>query len=252
MPQDAQASGDEFFIGGLQVDHEVAIGLAEAHHASRRQHVEHHLGRRAGFHARRTCQYFGADDDRDRKIGMPADRRVAIAGQCDCRRPLRARMIERTDDVWRTAAGGNTNDDVARREFDRVEVVGTLPGRVFGAFDGRRQRRFATRDEPDHQARIGIERRRALGRIQNPEPTRSACTHVDQAAARAEFRRDQVDRRGDGIRLQRDRRRYFFILAIDQPDEVDRSQAVQVFRRRIPGLGCRYLTHDFLEITFFR
>ena len=37
---------------GLNVHHQVAVSLADADHGAGGEHVEHHLGRRAGFQTR--------------------------------------------------------------------------------------------------------------------------------------------------------------------------------------------------------
>ena len=53
---------------GLDVDHQVAVGLADAHHRDGGQHVQHHLGRGAGLQPGRPGEHFGADAGRDDQV----------------------------------------------------------------------------------------------------------------------------------------------------------------------------------------
>ena len=82
LRDDAVDARSELVVRRDDVDHEVAVGLPEADHRDRRDHVEDELLRRARLEPRRACDHLGPDDDRDLVIGRagraptPARRRA--------------------------------------------------------------------------------------------------------------------------------------------------------------------------------
>ena len=71
----------QLLVGHADVDHQVAVGLAEPDHRQRREHVQHELLRRAGLQPRRAGDELGADEHLDRVL----DRRAELASR-RCRR----------------------------------------------------------------------------------------------------------------------------------------------------------------------
>ena len=66
---DALGSVDEFGVGGLEVDHEVAVDGSGFDHDAGGEHVEDELGGGAGFEARAAGEDFGAGDRGDGDVG---------------------------------------------------------------------------------------------------------------------------------------------------------------------------------------
>ncbi len=77
---DALGSVDKFGVGGLDVDHEVAVDGSGFDHDAGGEHVEDELGGGAGFEASAAGEDFGASDGGDRYVGERSHLRVGDAG----------------------------------------------------------------------------------------------------------------------------------------------------------------------------
>ena len=105
-----------FGVRRLQIDHQVAVRLAEQHHRAGREHVEHELGRGAGLEARRAADDFRPDDGRDHQVGRVGKCRAVVAGQADGEGADLAGVLQAADDIRRSPAGGDADQHVARAE----------------------------------------------------------------------------------------------------------------------------------------
>ena len=77
---------------------------------------------------------------------------------------------------------------------------------VFGPFYRLRQRRQPAGNQAEHLARLGVERWRTLGGVEDSEPPGRASANVDEPAAAAQLVGDDLDGSGDGLLLRRDGR----------------------------------------------
>ena len=80
---DAARAIARFFGARVEVDHQVAVGLANPHHRRGRQHVEDELRGGSGLQARRAGDHFRADGRRDREIDERLQLGSRIAGDED-------------------------------------------------------------------------------------------------------------------------------------------------------------------------
>ena len=129
---DALSAIDELGVGGLEVDHEVAVdGSGFDHHAGG-DHVEDELGGRASFHARAAGDDFGAGDRGDGDVRGGGNGRVGDAGEGDGESSEGIGVSEGPKDVGRTAAGGDAYEYVLAGEACSCEIGCALFGGVFG------------------------------------------------------------------------------------------------------------------------
>ena len=80
---DALGAVDQLGVGGLHVDHEVAVDGSGFDHDSGGEHVEDELGCGAGFHASAAGDDFGAGERGDGDVGDCGHGGVGDAGECD-------------------------------------------------------------------------------------------------------------------------------------------------------------------------
>ena len=102
---DAADARAQLLVRRGDVDHEVAVRLAEPDHRDRREHVEDELLRRPGLEPRRAGEELGADDDDDRMLG---DRLELGARRPRRRRPWRARCGRSLERARRRRACGRS------------------------------------------------------------------------------------------------------------------------------------------------
>ena len=100
---DADGALLELLVAGLDVDHEVAVDLAELDHRARREHVEHELLCRARLHARRARDDFRPRDGRQRDVSKRGNLGVFAARQCNRQRAERFGIVEPPNHVGRAA-----------------------------------------------------------------------------------------------------------------------------------------------------
>ena len=100
------------------------------------------------------------------------------------------------------------------------------------------QRRQSAGDDADHHLRRRAEGRRALGRVEHAEPAAGARADVEQPAAGAERRLDQVDRAGDLLpRARRPRAGTAGVLGADEIDDLERGGDVDGRAARVAPFG---------------
>ena len=88
------------------------------------------------------------------------------------------------------------------------------------------QRRVAAGDDADDHLRRRAEGRRALGRVEHAEPTAGSGADVEQPAARAEGRLDQIDGAGDLLARPGDGGGDGGVLGADEIDDLERGGGV--------------------------
>jgi hypothetical protein len=79
------------------------------------------------------------------------------------------------------AARGDADEEIVRRERDRVEIVCAPFRTVLGPFLRAQQRRRTAGDQADDESEIGAEGRRNLAGIEHAEATRGTGPRVDNA-----------------------------------------------------------------------
>jgi hypothetical protein len=137
----------QLVVGGLHVDHEVAVGLAGADHHSGRQRVEHRLLRRPGLEPRRPGEGLGAGGDLDRVRHRGAEQRRAVAGHADGERAGASGGLDGSQGVGGPAAGADRDQRVvgAQRQGRHLVLAGLLV--VLGPFGGDTHRTVRTAGE---------------------------------------------------------------------------------------------------------
>ena len=187
-PPDARA---QLVVRRDDVDHEVAVRLAQPDHRDGRDHVEDELLRRPGLEPGRACDDLGPDGtriswsarsassdpaaDTTATVVAPAARAAASAPQRERGASARAEADDGVvlADGERLDPGGSSGAIVLRLLLDRGAVTGP------------------TRDERDDEAGWDAEGRLALGCVDGRETPRRARADVDEAPslARAARRR---------------------------------------------------------------
>ena len=110
----------------------------------------------------------------------------------------------------------------------RRASISPMPGVhvVLGALDRLDQRRQPAGDDADDHLRRRAERRRALGGVEHAEPAAGAGADVEQPAARAERRLDQIDGAGDLLPRRGHRRGNAGVLGADEIDDLERGGGI--------------------------
>ena len=221
-------------VGRLQIDHQVAVGLADANHRTGRQDVEHQLGCCPRLESCRSGHDLGSHIDLYHHIALlPHIVGRLGAGEQHGAHPPRARARERRPDVRGGTARGDADEHIVGAEVARVDGGGTGIAIVFRAFDRPDQRLGSASDDPLDHLGWRPEGRRALGSIEDAEATRRACPDIAEPATSSEGRLDQTHRRGDRLGSLPDRKRDTRILGREQLDELQRIEVVDRDRSRV-------------------
>ena len=77
---DGNLSLNQLGVGRFDVDHQVAVHLAQADHRGGRDHVERHLLARAGLEAGGPGQHLGPVDQLDGDVGVPTAPHLSCVG----------------------------------------------------------------------------------------------------------------------------------------------------------------------------
>ena len=107
MPRSTNFS---FFV--CSIDHQVAVDVAETRHGPGGKHIQNHLLRRAGFHARRAGDNFRTDFATIATCAALPSGEFAVADDGDGFRAVRARIFDRRDGEGSASAGGDADDDI--------------------------------------------------------------------------------------------------------------------------------------------
>ena len=113
---DALGAVDEFGVGGLEVDHEVAVDGSGFDHDAGGEHVEDELGGGAGFEACASGDDFGAGERGDSDVDGGGHWGVGDAGQGDREGAEGIGVGEGSEDIRGSTAGGDAYEHVLASE----------------------------------------------------------------------------------------------------------------------------------------
>ena len=225
----------ELVVVGRDRDHQAAVGAPEPHHRHRRDRVQHELLRGTRLQPRGSRDHLGPDDG-DHLVPREAPEvGVRDADDRDRERAGCAGRLESGDRVRRRAARAHGDDGVARADRERAQVLPPRVGVVLGI--------AVLRDDRDHLARRGAERRTDLVRVERRERAGGAGADVDEPPAGGDARRDRVDRRGEGVARVGHRTERARVAVRHQPHELARRPPLQAaVQHRLRPAGSRRST----------
>jgi hypothetical protein len=145
--------------------------------------------------------------------------------------------LQRPAHVRRRAGRRDAEHEVVRAHVLLIDLRRTVLGPILGALLAADQRDLPARYESLHHLGLGAEGRRALRRIQNPQPAARPGAHVDQPAAALEAPDSDLDRPRDLLALRAHRLGDAPILRVYQVDDLQRVREVYVDRSRVSLLG---------------
>ncbi len=117
---DGNLAFDQLGVGGLNVDHQVAVDLAAADHRPGGDHVQHQLLCGSGLQAGRAGHHFRADNRCNGDVGAVRHFAVRIAADDRDQRVLLVGVGHCAQHVRRTAAGGNADQNVMLVKAQRL------------------------------------------------------------------------------------------------------------------------------------
>src|SRR6185503_12989723 len=145
---DALAAIDQLVVGSAEIDHQIAVGLAEPDHRAGGDGVEYELGGSAGLHPGRSRHDFGADDGQHRHVDTRDEvRRRGRAGDDPGAGAERGSSLERGANVRSGSRGSDSDHEILFIDFVLVDDERSILDDVFGPFLGARQRRQAAGDD---------------------------------------------------------------------------------------------------------
>ena len=175
-------------VGGLQVHHQVAVGLAQPDHRAGGEDVEHQLGGRARLHPGGAGDDLGPDVDVMTTSQVSARHRGRLgAGEEDgagAERSAPGPAPPCTNGVVPLAAIPTTTSRAPTRRSSIARRAGVDV--VLGAFDRADQRLVPAGDDPLHHLRRRAEGGRALRGVEHAEPAAGAGADVEEPPAGAE------------------------------------------------------------------
>src|SRR6185436_10156289 len=129
---DALAAIDQLVVGGAEIDHQIAVGLAEPDHRAGGDGVEHEFGGGTGFHPGRSRNDFGADDREHRHVDARDEiRRRRRAGDDSGAGAERGSSLERGAHVRSGSRGSDSDHEILFIDFVLVVTYSTLLDDVF-------------------------------------------------------------------------------------------------------------------------
>ena len=192
----------------------------------------------SGLEPGRTGDDFGADQGRDHNLDEPCELRVVVAGETDGKRAALVGFPNRAENVGRATTGGDADDRIGCGDFEAINVDTAGLGAVLQLFDGVGERLRSAGYPSDDQFGRCAEGRRALGCVQYAKPAGGAGAEVDQPAIpAAQAFGDLIDRGGNVRQLGLDGRGDLGILAIHDPGDFERVEAVDICARRVASLS---------------
>ena len=231
--QDADGALRELFVLGPDVDHEIAVDIAEAAHGAGGNHVQDHFVGSSGFHAGGSGEDFGADFGDDGEIGGALERGIAVAGKCDGTGSATAGVLDGGDGEGSASAGGDSDYRVLLAGFALLHFRDGRGGVVFAGFGGVAESLGASGHDVLHGAGIGVEGGRNFGGVEGAKTSAGAGADVDEMAALPETGGDYVDGAGDLRQSTPDSGGDGGILAVHEADEFQRRFAVEVGGSRV-------------------
>lgn len=235
---DSRGAIAEFGVGGAEVDHEILVDAAGAHHERGGDGVERELGGGAGLHARRAGEDFGAALEDDEVVSTGRARHGGTTEQaCDGRRFEGLAVGESADGVGGGAAGGDAEHCVVAGEVEGVELGLGAEGIVFFALAGDAERRVAAGDDADDTISVDLEGGRRFGGVEHAETAARACAEIDEAAALDEAALGGLDEGGDLGFGVGDGVEDGAVFLVDRAHAVGDGECVEVERARVALLG---------------
>ena len=226
--QDADGALHELFVLGPNIDHEVAVDVAEASHGAGGDHVQNHLVSGARFHAGGSCENFGSDFSDDGEISGALERGFAVAGKGDGAGSAATGVFDGGDGERSASAAGDAEDNIVLAGLALLHFLEGKFGVVFAGFGGGGEGFGASGHDVLHGARIGVERGRDFRSIESANAAAGSGAHVDEASALAKSGDDDVDGAGDLRQSAGDRGGDGGVLAVDQADDFERRHAIEI------------------------
>ena len=192
----------ELLVRCAEIDHEIAICLAESNHRAARDGVEHQLRCRPRLHSRRAGDHFGSRDWQNENVDETHRlvRRRRARNQPRSRADL-ARVGERAPHVWCRPGSSDADDEIALADTMGAQVLDRRLESIFRALLGARECLVPSGDDSLHHLRIGAVGRRHLGRVEHTETPRGAGADVEEASAAPKCRLGLLDRARDLLAL---------------------------------------------------
>src|SRR5450759_143206 len=161
---------DELVVRRAEVDHQIAVRLAEPDHGAGRDGIEHELGRGPGFHPRRASDDLGADDRKHRQV----DFRHEVGGRrraCDDSGfgAESGGALEGRAHVRRRARGRDPDYEVLLVHAVLVHRERAILDDVLRSFLRPRQGRKSAGDYAQHHFRFGAEGRWTLACVEHSQ-----------------------------------------------------------------------------------
>lgn len=233
--EDADGAIAELGILWLDIDHEVAVDVAEARHDGGRDHVEHHFVGRAGLHAGRSGQDFRADFDDNSVARSALERRIGIASECN-------RMGAATSG-FRQGGYGEGSASAGRYSEDNVFLCGPEAGNSFAAGSGVIFANFGGGDEslwaPCDQEVDAMEIKggRNFDGIEGGDASAGPGADVDEAPSAAEDGDEEIDGAGNLRKRAGDRTGDGCVFGVDETSDFERGFLIEIASRRVGLLG---------------
>jgi hypothetical protein len=234
---DALGAVDEFGVGGLHVDHEVAVDSSGFDHDSGADHVENKLGCGAGFEARAAGDDFGAGEWRDGDVDEASHGGVGDAGESDGEGAEGIGVLERSQDVWGAAAGGDAYEYVLTGEACGCQIGCALFGGVFGGLAGFTEGGVAACDEALHESWRDGEGGRDFAGVKNAETTAGAGSDVEETTSVFEAAGDLVYGFADVGKFGGYGLRDFGVFVVDDAEHVECWEFVDMLGCGVAGFG---------------
>jgi hypothetical protein len=146
-------------------------------------------------------------------------------------------VLEGSEDVGGSAAGGYAYERVLAGEACGGEVGGALLGGVFGFFAGVAEGGVAAGDEALYESWRDGEGGGDFAGVEDAETAAGACSYVKETASVVEAAGDFVDSFGDvgedfGYGLS-----YFGVFVVDEAEHVESWEFVDVLGEGVAGFG---------------
>src|SRR5579864_5665784 len=240
--EDGDSALGKLAVLQTQIDHEVAIDVAETGHGTSGNHVQNHLLGGAGFHTAGACQDFGADVGDDGEMSSTFELGVGIAGEGNGLRATTTGVLDGRNCEWSASAGGNADDDIFLRRlaldhFGAAQFAGIFTGFGFGA-----ESLGPAGNDVLHEAGRSGEGGRNFGSVEGADAPAGAGADVEKPSALAEMGGHEVDGAGDLRQRVLDGGGDFGVFGIDDAGNLEGGLEVE-----IAGMGVRTFGGQVLQ-----
>ena len=177
LPDHAERASAELPARWPEVDHQIAVDLAEPNHRARRDRVENHLGGEPRLHAGRARQHLRTGPRRDDHVGELTERRRRRARDDDRPGTAPPPLFERGQCERRHAARADPAHHVPRTYAEPPKRPAGVGASILGSFDSSPERPAAAGDHAHHTG--PATRRRWVGTpTSGPQPPAGAGASV--------------------------------------------------------------------------